>query len=77
MSNRSGTKTRQVQVVHLACRHATDPGLLYDGDQGLLGGFARLKEAREVAALAQLGNLEVQRAQTGIESALSIPVWAR
>ena len=47
---------------------------MHDGHQGLLRGFAWLKETGEIAALEQLGHFEVQRAQTDIESALSIPV---
>jgi hypothetical protein len=43
-------------------------------DQRLLRGLARLQEAREIAPLPELGHFQVQRAQTGIESALSIPV---
>jgi hypothetical protein len=44
------------------------------GHQCLLGGLAGLEEAREVAPLPQLRHPQVQGAQTGIESALSIPV---
>ncbi len=62
------------QFIDAAGRDPTDPGLLDDGHQCLLGGFTRLQEAGEVAALTQLWHLPVQRAQTGIESALSIPV---
>jgi hypothetical protein len=38
----------------LAGRDARDVGLLDDGDERLLGAAARLEEAREVAAAAQL-----------------------
>jgi len=62
------------QLVHPAGRDAADPGFLDYGDQRLLRGLAWLKEAREIAALPQLRHLEVQRAQTGIESARSVPV---
>jgi hypothetical protein len=44
------------------------------GHQCLLGGLPCLEEAWEIAALPQLGHPQVQRAQTGIERALSIPV---
>jgi hypothetical protein len=62
------------QFIDTAGGHAADPRLLDHGDQGLLRSLARLQEAGEIAALPQLRNLEVQRAQTGIECALSIPV---
>jgi hypothetical protein len=38
---------------------AVDVGLLDDGDERALGAPARLEEAREVAAVAQLGDLEL------------------
>jgi hypothetical protein len=47
------------------------------GHQCLLRGLPCLEKAREVAALPQLRHPQVQRAQTGIESALSIPVAPR
>ena len=53
---------------------AADPGLLDHGHQRLFRSLARLEEAREATALPQLRHPQVQRAQTGIESALSIPV---
>ena len=62
------------RIIHLAGGHATDPGLLHKGDQRLPRDFARLRKSGEVAAMAQLGNLEVQCAHTGIERTLSIPV---
>ena len=62
------------QFVHAAGRDAADPCLLDDGDQRLFRGFPGFQEAREIAALPQLRHSQVQRAQTGIESALSIPV---
>ena len=70
----AGQPHRLRQFVDAAGRDAADPGLLDHRHQGLLRGLARLQEAREVAALPELRHLEVQRAQTGIESALSIPV---
>ena len=62
------------QIVDAAGRDAADPRLLDHGDQRLLRGLAGLEEAGEVAALPQLRHPQVQRAQTGIESALSIAV---
>ena len=65
------------QFIDPARGHATDPCLLNHRHQCLLRRFARLQKTGEIAALPELGNLEVQRAQTGIESALSIPVAPR
>lgn len=62
------------QLVYAAGRGAADPGLLDHRDKRLLRGLARLKTAGEVAALPQLRHLQVQRAQTGIESAFPIPI---
>jgi hypothetical protein len=62
------------QLVDAAGRDATNPRLLDDGNQRLLRGLAGIEEAREVAALPELRHPQVQPAQTGIESALSIPV---
>jgi hypothetical protein len=53
------------QVVDAPGRHAADPGLLDHGHQGLLRRLARLKERREVAALPQLGDPQLQAAQAG------------
>ena len=64
------------QLIDPARRDAANPRLLDDGHQCLFRGLAGLQETGEVAALPKLGHLQVQRAQTGIESALSIPVWA-
>ena len=65
------------QLIDATGRDTTDPRLLDDGHQRLFRGLARFEKAREVTALTQLGNPQVQRAQTGIESALSIPVTPR
>ena len=62
------------QFVDPAGRDPADPRLPDHRDQGLPGGLARLQKAGKMAALPELGNLRVQPAQTGIESALSIPV---
>ena len=68
---------RLCQLVNAAGRDAADPGLLDHRHQGFFGGLARLQKAGEIAALPELGHLQVQPAQTGIESALSIPVPPR
>ena len=62
------------QVIDLAGRDAADPGLLDDGDQSLLGGLARFEKAREAAALTQLGHLQVQSAEPGVESAVAVAI---
>ena len=57
-------------------------GLLDDRRHGLLGGASRFEEARKVAALAQLGDLQVDVAGTGLPQAVTVaiaavcPVWA-
>ncbi len=62
------------QVVHAPSRHACDPRLLDHRHQRLLDGLPWLQEAGEVAAGAQLGDLEVERAQPRVEAAFAIPV---
>ena len=47
------------QLVDAPRRDAADVGLLHDGQQRLLGTPARLQNAREVAALADLGDLQL------------------
>src|SRR3954452_14842185 len=65
------------EVVDLARRDALDPGLLDDRHERLLGGLARLQEAREVAALTQLGDSQSQAAEPGVEPALAVAVAVR
>jgi hypothetical protein len=62
------------QLIDAPGRDATNPRFLDYSHQRLLRGLAGLEKPREVAALPQLRHPQVQRAQTGIESALSIPV---
>jgi hypothetical protein len=59
------------QVVHPAGRDAADPGFLDDRHQGLLGGLAGLQEGREVGALAQLRDAQLQGAEPGVEGAVA------
>jgi len=47
---------------------------LDDGDKRLLRGLTGFEEAGKVAALPQLRHTQVQRAQTGVEGAIPIPV---
>ena len=53
---------------------ATNPSLLNDSDKGLLGRPARLEEAREVGALPQLRDAQVQRAEPGVERTVAVAV---
>jgi hypothetical protein len=62
------------QPVDLAGRNPIDIGLLDDRDQGLLGAPARLQERREVAALAQLGDGQLDRADPGVPLAGAVAV---
>ena len=59
------------QVLDPARRHATDPGFLDHRDQCLLGHFAGLEERREITALPQLRNAQLQPAEPGIEHAVA------
>jgi len=62
------------QIVHPSRRDAADPRLLDHGHQGLLAGLTGLEERREVAALPQLGNAQLQTAQPRVERPLAITV---
>ena len=62
------------QIVDRAGRDAVDVGLLDDRRQGLLGKPSRLQEEREVAALAQLGDTQLDCAGAGLPVAVAIAV---
>jgi len=62
------------QVVHTPGGHAADPGLLDHRHQGFLRRLARLQERREVAALPQLGNAQLQAAEPGVQRPVAIAV---
>ena len=62
------------QVVDRAGRDALDVGLLDHRGQRLLGHAARLQEAREVAALAQLGDAQLDRAGARLPVAVAVAV---
>ena len=62
------------QPVDLARRHAVDIGLGDDRDQRLLSAPARLQERREVAALAQLGDGQLDRADPRVPVARPVAV---
>jgi hypothetical protein len=62
------------QIIDAPGADAGDPCLLDHRDQGLLHRLARLQEAREVCASPQLGDLQVERAEPGIEAAVAVAV---
>ena len=62
------------QLVDPARTDAGDPSLLDDADQRLLHRLAGFEEAGEVGAGAQLRDLEVERAQPGIQAAVAVAV---
>ncbi len=65
------------EVVDGAGRDALDVGLLYDSGECLLGEPSRLQEAREVRALAQLRNAQLDRPGAGLPGALPIAIALR
>src|SRR4051812_23467054 len=62
------------EVVHGPGRDPMDIGLLDHGRERLLGRAPRLEEGREVRALAQLGDGEVDPACPGVPGPLAIAV---
>ena len=62
------------QIVDPPGRHAADPGLLDHRDQRLLRDLPGLEERREVAALPQLRDAQLQRAEPGVERAVAVTV---
>jgi hypothetical protein len=69
-----GQAHRLDQLVHAPGGDAADPRLLDDGDERLLAHLPGLEEGREVAALAELGDAELQGPQPGVERALAVAV---
>ena len=65
------------QVIDTPGGHAADPGLLDDGHQGLLRGLAGLQERREVAALPQLGDPQLQGPQARVQRPVTVAVAIR
>ena len=65
------------ELVDAAGRDPADIGLLNNRQQRLLGAPARLEDAREVAALAQLGDLQLDLPRAGVPAPRSIPVAMR
>jgi site-specific DNA recombinase len=70
----AGQPHRLHQLINAAGRDAADPGFLDHRDQRLLGRLARLQKGREVRTLAQLGDAQAERSQSGIEAALAVAV---
>ena len=62
------------QVVDRAGRHPLDIGLLDHRSQRLLGHPPRLQEAREVAPLPQLRDLQLHRAGAGLPGPVAVAV---
>jgi len=62
------------QIVYPPGRHAADPGFLDHRDQRLLRGFAGFQKRREVAALPQLRDAQLQGAKPGVEGTVAVAV---
>jgi hypothetical protein len=69
-----GQAHRLDQLVHAPGGDAADPRLLDDGDERLLAHLPGLEEGREVAALAELGDAQLQGPEPGVERALAVAV---
>ena len=65
---------RPNQIVDTAVDTPPIPGLLDYCDQRLLGALAGLQKRREVAALPQFQDAQLQRAKPGIEGAIAVTV---
>jgi hypothetical protein len=63
----AGHAQRLDQFIDLARRHTLDPGFLDHRRQRLLGGLARFQKSRKVGPLAQLRDLQVERAEPGFQ----------
>lgn len=75
MALRDPRQTQRLhQLVDAPGRDTANPSLLDHRDESLLGGLARLQERREVRALAQLGDAQLERAKTRVEAALAVTV---
>lgn len=62
------------QLVDAPRADAGDPCLLDHRDQRLLDGLARLQEAGEVGAGPELGDLQVERAEPGVQRTVTVAV---
>src|SRR5690348_2133335 len=73
----AGQSHRLHQIVDPPGRYAADPGLLDHRDQRLLRALARFQKRREVAALPQFRDAQLQRAEPGIEGTVAVAVAPR
>ena len=64
------------QFIHRAGRHALDVGLLDHGRQGLLAGAPRLQEPGEIAAFAELGDLQIHAPSPGLPQPFAVAIAA-
>src|SRR6266571_3083804 len=62
------------QIVDPSGRDAADPGLLDHRDQRLLRALAGFEKRRELAALPQLRDAQLQRAEPRVEGAVAVAV---
>jgi hypothetical protein len=62
------------QVIDRTGRHTLDIGFLHHGGERLLGHPAWLQETRKIAALAQLGDAQLDRAGPRLPVALAVAV---
>jgi hypothetical protein len=62
------------QFIHAPGADASNPRLLDHRDQRFLNGLPRFQKARKVSAGPQLGDLEVERAEPGIEAAVAVAI---
>jgi hypothetical protein len=65
------------ELVDAPGRHPAHIGLLHHAEQRLLGAPSRLQEAREIRALADLGDLQLDLARSGVPPPRSIAVAMR
>jgi hypothetical protein len=73
----AGHAHRLHQIVHRTGRDALHVGFLHHGGERLLGHAARLQEAREVGALAQLGNAQFDRTGAGLPDPVAVAIALR
>src|SRR4051794_26127579 len=65
------------ELIDTARAHATDIRLLHHADERLLAAFARLQERREIAALTDLRDLQLDLARTRVPAPRPIAVAMR
>src|SRR5215470_12023703 len=70
----AGQPHRLHQIVDPAGRHTANPGLLDHRNQRLLRTLASLQKWREIAALPQFWDAQLQRAKPRVESAVAVAI---